>query len=181
MNLYIVVVYGGLCKKGGKESCSQWRNTYHNIDVIWCLSFTAETLDFLYQYGVECCMLSEVEWKQFSSSSNYIESFHYFNYKVSVMFGTRLRIMVARILKYVTTRSGCNTASCYTVIFVSHGVRQMGLTSKLVFMKCAVLLFVSYCCCFLCCWCLLYCICFWWSLYQKYSCVLVLDVFSIFL
>jgi len=78
--LYIVVIYGGLCKKGGKDrqwhSCSEGGNTNHNIDVVWCLSFTAETLDFLYQYCVERCML-EVELKQLSSSSNYIESFHY--------------------------------------------------------------------------------------------------------
>ena len=57
-------------KKGGKDrqwhSCSQWGNTNHNIDVIWCLSFTAETPDLLYQYCVERCVLSEVELKQLS-------------------------------------------------------------------------------------------------------------------
>jgi len=68
------------------------------------------------------------------------------------MDGIKLRIMVARILKYITTRSGCNTASCCTVIFVSHGESQMDLASRLAFMKrCAVLMFVSYCCSFLCC------------------------------
>jgi hypothetical protein len=95
-------------------------------------------------------MLSEVELKQLSSSGNHIESFHYFKYRMSVMVGIRLRIMVARILEYITTRSGCNTASCCAVIFVSHGESQMGLISGLAFMKCcAVLMFVSYCCCFL--------------------------------
>lgn len=68
------------------------------------------------------------------------------------MVGIRLRIMVATILKYITTRSGCNTASCYTVNFESHGESQMGITSRLAFVKCcAVPMFVSYCCCFLCC------------------------------
>lgn len=109
------------------------------------MSITAETLDFLYQYFVEHCMSSEVELKQLSSSSNYIESFHYFNYKISVMFGIRLRIMFARILEFITTRSGCYTASCCTMIFASHGESHMGLTFRLSVMKgCAVL-----CCLFL--------------------------------
>jgi hypothetical protein len=68
---------------------------------------------------------------QLWSPSNYMESFHYFNFKISVMVGIRPWALDAGILKYISTRSGCNTASCCTVIFVSYRECRIDLTFRL--------------------------------------------------